>query len=125
MAKNDDNPVAIDTAQPVPETGDVRGFMQELVAVFRGDLEAARKNERDAMRKLLDSHDSKRAAAPKVKLACVAPFMMVDDDNPEGREIKRGEVFEVSEFDLQRYLGRGLPVANEPQDKSGVTISQA
>lgn len=58
------------------------------------------------------SHDAARAAAPTHRLTAIIDFTIVDDENPDGRVIKMGDEFEVSEFDLPRYLGKGLPRAN-------------
>ena len=61
------------------------------------------------------NNDAARAAAPQVTLVCVAPFTIVDDENPDGRTVNRGDEFTVSEFDLPRYYGRGLFRGQDPR----------
>lgn len=100
-------------------------MLTQLRDALQGEAVAVQRRERDAIGRMLDSHDAQRAKLPVHKLVAVTDFTIVDDEHPEGRIVKMGEEFDVSEFDLPRYLGRGLPRANEPTEGGGVTISQA
>ncbi len=124
MPKTDDQ---VDQAPGAPgiDAAALHSVLTSLATAIQGDQEANRKRERDAIGRLLDSHDERRAKGLKVMLKAVTPFTLVTDEHPEGKVVNRGDEFEVAEFDLPRYLGRGLPAKNEPEDKNGVTISQA
>lgn len=69
--------------------------------------------ERATIERMFQAHDAARAAAPMVKLTAVVSFTVVDDGNPDGRVVNMGDEFEVSEFDLPKYLGKGLPRADD------------
>ncbi len=104
---NDDNtpPMAV----PIPATP----YMMQPTAE-----QLVRERENAHLTRLLASHDAARAAAPQVTLICVAAFTIVDDDHPDGRVVNRGDEFTISEFDLPRYLGKGLFKGDDPRRNS-------
>jgi hypothetical protein len=116
--KTDPNPA------PASATGMTPEAMEQLIMALQGEGEAARRRERASISTLLASHDAKREKMPKVTLVAVTAFTIVDDDNPEGRRVEMGQEFVISEFDLSRYHGKGLPRHAEVQDTGGVTVSQ-
>lgn len=60
-------------------------------------------------RAMLAKHDAARAAAGTTTLVATCGFTIVDEENPDGRVINPGDEFTISDFDLPRYRGRGLP----------------
>jgi hypothetical protein len=83
-----------------------------------------RLKEMAAMQKILAQHDSARAKAPRITMVCTAPFTLVTDNQPQGVVVNRGDEFEISSFDLHRYVGRSFPKQLDPATgrPQGVTI---
>lgn len=123
MAQNDKADTAPVPA-PAPTSGMTPEAMEQFIMALQGEGEAARRRERASISALLASHDAKRAKMPKVTLVAVTAFTIVDDENPDGRRVEMGQEFIISEFDLPRYHGKGLPRHAEVQDTGGVTVSQ-
>lgn len=102
MPEDDSGPLAV----PTPAAS----YMMEPTPE-----QLARAREHAWMSAYHKKNDAARAAAPQVTLVCVAPFTIVDDENPDGRVINRGDEFTISEFDLPRYLGKGLFKGQDPR----------
>jgi hypothetical protein len=78
----------------------------------------ARAYDQVQLTKLLAQHDAARASAPRVRMLCTGGFTVVTDEEPDGFPVVRGQEFEISTFDMPRYVGRGypLPPGVEPSD---------
>lgn len=124
----DNNRTPRNRAAPAAPVVD-NNVLSQLAAAIMGEGELQRRLERDRVSNMLAQHDRRRAELPTHTLVATTAFTLVDDDHPEGRVVNMGEEFEVSEFDLARYIGRGLPRKNDPDDAkargTGVTVSQA
>lgn len=88
-------------------TGTKAGVSGAPPAVYVSEADAARARERAQLSRQLAAHDDARARVGRTILVAVTSFTIVDDENPDGRVIEIGQEFEVSLFDLPRYLGRG------------------
>lgn len=74
------------------------------------------------VKRILDSDDAARAKAGTTTLIAVTNFTMMDDPGAsvhEGRRIRIGEEFEVSNHDLRKYLGRGRHKLLDSKDPHG------
>ncbi|OJW26371.1 MAG: hypothetical protein BGO51_13610 [Rhodospirillales bacterium 69-11] len=89
------------------------------------DADLGRFHDQQRTRRMLDAHDAQRAKSARVKLIATTGFTIVDDEHPEGRVIEMGQEFEISEFDLPRYIGRGLRPAGDVAAKVGPTVTIA
>ncbi len=74
------------------------------------DEQLAKMAERARLQAQRNAEDAARAVAPRVQRVAVAGFTMVSDDFPSGQVINPGETFEISEFDLHKYVGRSVRV---------------
>lgn len=107
----------------VPSDASASLLVQQLAVAMRGEAEAARLRDMDALARQRADEDKQRAAHRKIKLVAVTAFTLFEDDNPNGRVVQAGEEFEISLFDGHKYAGKGLPRAVDPLT-GGVTISQ-
>lgn len=83
--------------------------------------------ELNAFERKLASDDRAREKAKKVTLMAVTAFTIFgEEDHPDGRIVNAGDEFEVSEFDLPRFIGKGHPkVEHDADAKPGVKITPA
>ncbi|MBN8906110.1 MAG: hypothetical protein BGO51_06480 [Rhodospirillales bacterium 69-11] len=102
---------------------DERPTLSALRNHLMSDAELGRYHDQQRNRQMLAEHDTARAAAPRVLLVATTAFTLVDDENPDGRVVNMGEEFEVSEFDLPRYIGRGLRPAGDVAGKAGPSVT--
>lgn len=85
---------------------------------------ARRAREQAYFDRKASNDDAARVKAGTTRLRAVAGFVIHDDPTLEnGREVRAGEEFEVSDFDLPMYLGRrGVRVSDLDQPVQGVTV---
>lgn len=112
--KADPAPAQADPAPPAPT---------QTVVVAMSAADMAREREMQAINRLQAARDARRAAAPEVELEAIVGFTLVTDDDPDGRVVRPGERFTVSEFDLPAYLGRARRPAAEDVEQRGATVS--
>lgn len=88
---------------------------------------AIRDRELSAFERKLAADDKARESAKKVTLMAVTSFTIFgEEDHPDGRVVNAGDEFEVSEFDLPRFIGKGHPKVEPAADaKPGVKITPA
>lgn len=88
-------------------------IFQQLRDALLSDADNVAERERAWAQAMHARNDAARADAPRYTLTAVTDFTLFDDENPMGRVVRMGDEFQVSEFDLQRYLGKGHPRAGE------------
>ncbi len=72
------------------------------------DEQIAKAAERAKLKAQRDAEDAARAVAGTTTLVCIAGFTRVTDEYPNGQLISPGQDFEVSDFDLHKYAGKGV-----------------
>lgn len=84
------------------------------------DDQIRRNSEQAYFDRMAAKDDAARAIAPMVQLVAITGFIIHDNpDHIEGRTINRGDEFEVSEFDLPKFIGKGRLMSENYQSGGG------
>lgn len=75
------------------------------------DAQVVAAQDRENIRRQLVADDAARAAAGTTTLVAIAGFTRVTDEFPNGETILPGQEFVISDFDAQKYAGKGVPRA--------------
>jgi sensor histidine kinase regulating citrate/malate metabolism len=113
MPKDPTPPAESAAAQPAP--------VAPLIVMTAADV--ARQREVDALLRRQAKDDAARAASKPIEMVANVAFTLVTDEHPDGREVRPGERFEISAFDVPAFLGKARLADEELPPARGATIS--
>lgn len=118
-------PTVTETAAPTAVPFDMEAFAKAFASAMRGEGEAARLRDMDALAAQRQKEDEARASGEPIPLVAVVSWNEHGGVLPGAtKTINPGDEILVAPIDLQKYAGKALPRAPEPLN-GGVTISSA